>query len=79
MQCEERVAAALAEYIEAVKEAESLVKHKAKKLTEYQEHIEKEQQKFLDELSTQRIGRAKIAESLARRTESELEREKESV
>lgn len=74
-ECQERVTRALADYIEATKEAESLIRHKTKKRGEYEEHLEKEQQKFLDELTTQRIGRVKLTESLARRTESQIEEE----
>lgn len=74
-QCKEKVAAALAEYIESTKEAESLIRHKTKKRAEYDEYLEKEQQKFLDELTTQRIGRTKFQESVARRTESQTKEE----
>ena len=73
--CEEKVEKALVEYIEATKDAESLVRHKDKKRIEYDEYLEKEQQKFLDELTTQRIGRAKLSESLAQRSESQPEEE----
>jgi len=73
--CKERVAQALAAYVEATQEAESLIRHKSKKRTEYEEYLEREQQKFLDELTTQRIGRTKLSESEARRTESQLKEE----
>ena len=73
--CKEKVAQALAEYIEATKEAESLIRHKEKKHAEYSEYLEKEQQKFLDELTTQRIGRIKFSESLTDRSESQTKEE----
>ena len=69
--CEEKVAKALAEYIEAAKEAESLIKHKEKKLTEYREYIEREEQKFLDELTTQRVGRLR-SQKISEDSESDL-------
>lgn len=56
---EKKVQEALAAYIEAAKDAESLVKHKNNKRQEYVEYVEKETQKFLDELTVQRIGRLK--------------------
>lgn len=43
-------------YIEAAKEAETLDKLKSKRKEEYRVYLEKEHEKFLDELTTQRNG-----------------------
>ena len=59
LEAEKKVELALAAYIQAAKDSESLVKHKTNKRQEYVEYVEKETQKFLDELTVQRIGRLK--------------------
>lgn len=51
---EKEVQEALERYIEASKDAEALIVLKRKKLEEYQAYIEREEAKFLDELTTQR-------------------------
>ena len=43
-------------YVEAAKDAESLEKLKDKKREEYRDYLEKEHEKFLDELTIQRNG-----------------------
>ncbi|GEM_PF-1120521 len=48
------------EYIEAVKEHESLKVLKARKLSDYNDHVSQEEAKFLDELSVQKAGRSLI-------------------
>lgn len=50
------VEAARAAYIEAARDAESLERLKQKKKEEYRVYLEKENEKFLDELTTQRTG-----------------------
>lgn len=75
-----KVEEALAAYIEAAKDAESLEKHKTNKREEYQSYIDKETQKFLDELATQRSGRAKnITKSSSKDESSEPLSESEST
>ena len=53
---QEAVATARNAYVEAAKDEESLVTLKDRRLEEYKEYLEKEDGKFLDELSVQRIG-----------------------
>ncbi|RMG40493.1 MAG: flagellar export protein FliJ [Candidatus Dadabacteria bacterium] len=53
-ECQKERDAALEEYVEAAKDAESLEKLKQRKKREYQEYVDKEELKFLDELATQR-------------------------
>ena len=66
-----KVEEALAAYIQAAKDAESLEKHKAKKHEEYLAYLDKETQKFLDELAVQRVGRSLISQkNLEERGES---------
>jgi flagellar FliJ protein len=54
IRAQEEVDAAMAEYIEATKEARSLEMLKDRKRTEHQEMVDHEDAKFLDELSTQK-------------------------
>ncbi len=52
------------DYVEAAKDEESLVTLKQRKQEEYKEYLEKEEGKFLDELSVQRQGFLKRRERL---------------
>lgn len=54
LQCEERVEAALQEYLEAAKDSGALEKLRERKKEQYQEYVAKEEEKFLDELTTQK-------------------------
>lgn len=51
---QDAVEAAMAEYIEAAKDVESLVTLKKRKRAEYDEELGREEMKFLDELSIQK-------------------------
>ena len=76
LDCETKAEEARVEYIEAVKEAESLQKHRANKLTEYNEFVEKKMQEYMHELSVHRIGQLKFkagVETQKRDREDELE------
>lgn len=53
---QEAVAVAHGEYVEAAKEEASLATLRTRKQAEYQEYVEHEDGKFLDELSVQRQG-----------------------
>lgn len=55
-ECEEKAEEARAEFIEASKEVEVLEKLKEKRQNEYNEHVSKEEGKFLDELAVQRAA-----------------------
>ena len=57
MECEQAVEKALAEYVEAAKEAEAIIKLKERRLTEYREYLDKEDLKFIDEINTQKGNR----------------------
>lgn len=54
---------ALGRYIEAAREEKSLVTLREKRLGEYQEHIDKELQKLLDERATIQTSRGAVAAS----------------
>lgn len=54
---QEAVEVAREEYQVAASEAEALVKLRAQRLQQYNQHMEKEQEKFLDELTIQRVAR----------------------
>jgi flagellar FliJ protein len=60
-QAEQAVEEAREKYIEAAKDAESLEKLKEKKRDQYREYLEKEHEKFLDELTIQRSGLKRAA------------------
>lgn len=64
---EEGVQRALVGYLEAKKEEQALVKLKERKLKEYKERAEREDQHSIDELVTQRLGLQRAA---ARKDES---------
>jgi len=51
---EEEARQAMVEYIEAAKDAESLETLKRRRKTEYLDHVNKEEGKFLDEIATQK-------------------------
>ena len=53
-ECNDKAEEARAEFIEASKEVEVLEKLKEKRQNEYNEHVSKEEGKFLDELAVQR-------------------------
>ncbi|NLF24861.1 MAG: hypothetical protein GX589_04290 [Deltaproteobacteria bacterium] len=52
----EAVEEATAEYVEAAKEEKSLSIHKSRKLEEYKEYVQQEEDRFVDELNIQRAG-----------------------
>lgn len=56
-ECEQAVEKALAEYVDAAKEAEAIVKLKERRLNEYREYLDKEDLKFIDEINTQKGNR----------------------
>lgn len=56
VEAELEVEKALKNYIEAAKDHKALEVLKQKRLQDYREYIDKEEGKFLDELSVQRIG-----------------------
>ena len=56
-ECEEAVEKALAEYVEAAREAEAIIKLKERRLAEYREYLDKEDMKFIDEINTQKGNR----------------------
>lgn len=57
----EAVAEATAKFIEASKNEKVLSTHKEKKVAEYREEVFKEDERFLDELATQRAARKRHA------------------
>lgn len=56
IQAKDKVEHARLEYIAASKESKALEMLKEKRLKEYDEYVAKEDEKFLDELVTQRVG-----------------------
>jgi flagellar export protein FliJ len=62
LEAEECVQAAMSEYIEASKDAKTLDTLKARRRAEYEEYVQKEETKFLDELATQKGNHLKAKE-----------------
>lgn len=54
LEAEKEVEEALLQYREALQEEEALVKLRDRRRAEYDEHVEQEEMKFLDELSVQK-------------------------
>jgi flagellar export protein FliJ len=56
---EQAVEEATQEYIEAAKDEKTLGIHKERKLSEYGQYVQQEEEKFVDELNIQRAGMAR--------------------